>query len=159
MAPSRARSAALYLLDACQSTHSHSAIHIWLLGWIVPVLSLLPVSSTSHHIWQQSESTSLHGNVSCVIYHLIYIKYKLKHHIHRYIFKKLITLLKIIVSENLKKEKNAKNLSFLVMEIILTCDIAIRSMTDGRSVWNYMSMDNLAWKLTAMFFFNYLSIP
>jgi len=41
-----------------------------------------------------------------------------------------ITFFKIIVSKRLKKEKNAENLSFLILQFILTHEFGIRTEYD-----------------------------
>ncbi len=53
------------------------------------------------------------------------------------IFKMAITFFKIIVSKKLKKEKNGRNLSFLIVIFISTCDIAMRNNI-RRVVVNYL---------------------
>jgi hypothetical protein len=44
------------------------------------------------------------------------------------IFKMAITFFKMIVSKQLKKEKNGRNLCFLVVLFLTTCDIAMRNI-------------------------------
>ncbi len=45
--------------------------------------------------------------------------------------KMVITFFRIILSKKLKKEKNAKIPSFLVVLIILTCDVTIDTQYDA----------------------------